>query len=223
MNASEGPTGSGGRLTPYLPIMRAVLYAVLLIVLQLSLIFVSPPDDPMTTFGENGRLEIAQVVLLVLAAGIAISVARTHANERGLGILIAGLVVAVLVREHNNDLKAIDIPRLWQMLVGAVIGGTVVATWPMRKSLPGAIARFGRTTAFPWVAACVMTLVFVQALDEKGIWVPILGEEFPYAVRRVGEETCELLAYWFFLVGMFEWRLGLPRRSLDGGEAPGQG
>ena len=223
MSASEGPAGAGGRLAPYMPIVRAALYGVVLIALQLGLIFLAQPEEPMAVFGENGRLEIAQVLLLLVAGGIALEVAQKHPRERGLGILFVGLVVAVLVREHNNDLKAIDVPRLWQMLVGAVVGATVVAAWPKRKSLPGAIARFGRTSGFAWLAAGFMTLVFVQALDEKAIWVPILGEEFPYAARRVGEETCELLGYWLFLVGLFEWRLALTRRGQDGGAADAQG
>lgn len=223
MVATGGSTAAGKGLAPYLPLVRVVLYAAGLIGVQLTLMFVAPPDDPMAVFGENGRLEIAQVVLLGIGFWIVAAIGRGRDDQRALAIVLAGLIVAVVVREHNNDLKRIDVPRLWQLLVGVVLGITLALAWPRRRTIPSALAGFLRTQGFAWCAAGVFTLLFVQALDEKSIWVAILGEEFPYAARRVGEETCELLGYWLFVVGLFEWRLALGRRTPDGGGAPTEG
>ena len=194
------------------PLLRVVLYGAGLLVLgDVVLHRWAYPDHALIVFGEYGRLEWVQVVLLVLGFAVSVTTAVQRPESRPLSVLVAGFLVAVLVREHNNYFKDHHFSGSWQLLVAAVVGVTLWIAWRWRANLVPALQRLTTLPAFGWLAAGVLLTGFAQLLDEQSLWDFVLrGQEVPYAARRVGEETVEVAAFYLFLVGLIEYRLGLP-------------
>lgn len=196
------------------PALRVVLYGVLLVLLGEVLISRWPAPDGWAIFGEDGRLEIAQVVLLALSILGAVLLAVRRPETRPLAVLWAGLLLAVLVREHNNHLKDHGFHGLWQMLVAAVFAATLALAWRSRAGFLPSLGRFLASPAFAWMAAGLLVMGFGQLLDELALWTKVLERpDFPYATRRVAEESLEFLAYAFGAIALLEHRLALGRPS----------
>lgn len=193
------------------PLLRVVLYGAGLLVLgDVVLHRWAYPDQALEVFGEYGRLEWIQVGLLVLGLGICVLTAIQRPASRPLSVLLAGFLVAVLVREHNNYFKDNDIPGSWQLPVVVVLALTAGVAWRWRSSFAAALRRLVGLPAFGWLAAAVLLAAFAQLLDEQSLWDFVLrGREVPYAARRVGEETVEVAAFYLLLVGLIEYRIGL--------------
>mgnify|MGYP001819600814 CR=1 FL=1 len=99
----------------------------------------------------------------------------------------------------------------WQLPVVVVLAATSGIAWRWRSNLGPALRRLVGLPAFGWLAAAVLLTGFAQLLDEQSLWDFVLrGQEVPYAARRVGEETVEVAAFYLFLVGLIEYRVGLP-------------
>lgn len=101
--AGRGPTTPPP--SPWGPILRVVLYGALLYGLADVTLLRMPAEDGWTLFGEYERLEMVQVALLLLGAGLALFAALRYPASRPLTILAVAFLVAVLVREHNNAFK----------------------------------------------------------------------------------------------------------------------
>lgn len=192
------------------PALRALGYAAALVALGDALLLRWPAADGWALFGEDGRLEIAQVGLLGLAAAGAALLALRRADTRPVSVLLLGLLLAVLVREHNNHFKDLGFRGLWQLVVAAVAIGTLAAAWPARARTLPALARYLGSPALPWMGAALCALAFGQLFDEPGLWRLILGSgDVPYAARRAGEEGFETLAYACAAISILEYRLAL--------------
>jgi hypothetical protein len=196
------------------PLLRAALYVALLSALGEVLVLRWSAPDGWAIFGEDGRLEIAQLVLLALALAGAGLLALRRPETRPVSVLLAGLFLAVLVREHNNLLKDHGFRGLWQVLVGLVVLASLALSWPSRANAPAALRRFFASPSIGWLAAGVLALTFGQLFDEVVVWTTVLGRaDFPYATRRVVEESFELLAYASAAIAVLEYRLALGPRS----------
>lgn len=97
--------------------------------------------------------------------------------------------------------------------MAASLGLGVLFAWPSRKNLVPALGDLVLRPAFGWISAAFLLLAFAQVLDEESIWLLLLGEGYPYAARRMGEESVELAAYALLVVGLFEYVLTLRARS----------
>ena len=195
--------------SPWGTVLRVALYGVgLLALCDVALHRLPFPDHPLDLFGEYGRLEWIQVGLLVVSLALAVLTAVQRLESRALSVLLAGGLVAVLVREHNNYFKDNCFSGLWQLIVAAVLAVTVLVAWRWRETLLPAIRRLVSLPAFGWLCAAVLIAAFAQLLDEESLWVFVLErDEFPYAAKRVGEETAEVAAFYLFMVGLIEYRL----------------
>jgi len=193
------------------PLLRVTLYGVGLLVLGDVVLHRLPtPDHPLDLFGEYGRLEWVQVGILLACLAVSVLTAIQRPASRPLSILLAGALVAVLVREHNNYFKDHHFSGLWQLIVGAVLAVTVLVAWRWRSHLVPALRALVSLPAFGWLCAAVLLTAFAQLLDEQSLWDFVLeGGAVPYAARRVAEETTEVAAFYLFLVGLIEYRLTL--------------
>ena len=192
------------------PLLRVVLYGAGLLVLGDAVLHRwAYPEQALEVFGEYGRLEWIQVGLLALGVGVSVLTAVQRPASRPISVLLAGLLVAVLVREHNNWFKDNAVPGSWQLPVAVILAVTAWIAWRWRSNLGPALGRLVGLPAFGWLAAAVLLTGFAQLLDEQSLWDFVLrGQEVPYAARRVGEETLEVAAFYLFLVGLIEYRLG---------------
>ena len=193
------------------PALRVLLYGAGLLVLGDVILHRLPqPAHPLDLFGEYGRLEWVQVGLLVVSLGLSILTAVQCPQSRPLSILLVGCLAAVLVREHNNYFKDNHFSGLWQLIVAAVFGVTLLVAWRWRRNFLPALRTLVACPAFGWLCSAVLLVGFAQLLDEESLWAFVLeGQDIPYAARRVGEETVELAAFYLFAVGLVEYRLTL--------------
>ena len=194
--------------SPWGPILRVLVYGVFLYALADVTLLRIPAEDGWALFGEYQRLEMVQVALLVLGMVLALAAALRHPSSRPVSILIVGMLAAVLVREHNNYFKDNYFSGLWELIVLAVLAITLALAWPTRRNLVPAVADLVRRPAFGWLSASLVLLAFAQSLDERAIWVLLLGEDVPYAAQRMAEESVEAAAYALCAVGTFEYLWG---------------
>ncbi len=195
---------------------RAVLYMAGLWVLGHVLILRLEQNDAWRIFGENGTLEVAQVVLLVVIGLLGVLLARGRPVSRPLSVLLAGFALAAIVREHNNWFKEVVGSGAWQAVVAAVLIPTLLIARRARGSVRGALADLIQRPAFGWLAAGLAIFVYGQVLDERPIWDLLLDNVVPYAAQRMAEECVETAAYWLLAAGFFEWWLTAPRGTADG-------
>lgn len=192
---------------PWGTLVRFVLYAAGLGLLGEVALYRLPVDDAWELFGEYGRLETIQVWLLVIAFAIAATTAMRKPATRPLTVLLAGLVFALLVREHGTYLQDHGFPGLVAILLGVVVIATLAVAWRTRRNLVPALQALCSCPCFGWMAAAVLVVVFAQFLDERSLWELVTGEkDCPMAVRHVGEESLEVVAYYLFAVGLLEYR-----------------
>ena len=203
---TTSPTPS---FSPVGPVLRVVLYGAGLLGLGYFLIHMHSETDALAVFGEYGRLETAQIVILLTSFGLTVSAALTRPASRPLSVLLAGLLLALVVREHNNYFKDHVGPGAWEAAVALILIPTGLVALKWRKNLWPSITHIVQSQAFVWMAAGVMLALFGQLLDEQSLWDLVLGKEPPYAARRILEESFELAALYFFLVGLIEYHLSL--------------
>ena len=99
------------------------------------LIYGHSAEDPWDVFGEDGRIEVAQVALLVLGLLLSVRMANRREASRPLSILLAGFLAAMIVREHNNYFKDHVGDNVWQALVTVVLVATLAIAWRWRRNL----------------------------------------------------------------------------------------
>ena len=116
-----------------------------------------------------------------------------------------------MVREHNNSFTDHVGQGTWEAAVALILIPTGLVALKWRKNLWSSITDLVLSPAFVWMAAAVMIAFFGQLLDEQSVWDLVLGEDPPYAARRILEETFELAALYLFLIGMIEYHLALRR------------
>ena len=191
--------------------LRAGGYIAGLFLLANTALLWIPAEDAGVIFQENGRLELIQVGLLVLMLVVVFDAARRLPSTRPFSVLLVGVALAALVREHNNWFKDEIGSNVWQ----AVVAGILVVTAIIARRLGGdpraVLIDFVSRPAFGWMAAGVATFMFGQVLDEAPLWQLLLGEDPPYMARRMAEECCETASYWLLAAGLFEWWLTAPR------------
>jgi uncharacterized membrane protein YdcZ (DUF606 family) len=189
------------------------LYAAGLFLLANTVLLWWPAEDAGLLFKEDGRLELVQVGLLVLMLALMIDAARRLPATRPLSVLLAGVAVAALVREHNNWFKD-EIGRgVWQAVVGVVLVVTALVAKRLGGDVRAGIADLVARPAFGWLAGGVVIFAYGQVLDELPIWQLLLGKDVPYAAQRMAEECVETASYWLLAAGLFEWWLTAPRQS----------
>ena len=204
---------SGRTPSPLAALLRVGVYAVgLFLLANIALLWV-PAEDAGQLFKEDGRLELVQVALLILMLALMVDAARRVPATRPLSVLLAGVAVAALVREHNNWFKD-EIGRgVWQAVVGVVLVVTAIIAKRLGGDLRGSIVDLIARPAFGYLAGGVVIFAYGQVLDELPIWQLLLGPEVPYAAQRMAEECVETASYWLLAAGLFEWWLTTPRPS----------
>jgi len=189
-------------------LLRTAAYIGGLFVLADVLLLRVHAANGWAVFGENGRLELAQDVLIGVSFLLLVLCARRRPVTRPLAILLAGLAVAALVREQNNWFKDEVGHGVWQAVVAGVLLVTGLCVRKVGGNLGHALLDLLASPAFGWMAAGVAVFAFGQVLDERPIWNLLLGADVPYAAQRMAEECAETAAYGLIAAGTCEWWRG---------------
>jgi hypothetical protein len=192
--------------------LRVLCYGIILYLLGKFLLYHHFAAEPWLVFGEQGLIENTQITLLGFGFFLMLWVAWTKAQDRPVAVLISGFLVSAIIREHNNYFQNMH-EVIWPVLVGIVLVITGLLVYRWRRSMMQALRFLTLTPAFVWMAAGAILMLFAQHFGGKELWDFILGKDHPYVTRRAMEECFELVAYYFLLVGLFEYAITLKRRT----------
>lgn len=146
-------------------------------------------------------VEWGQVLALAATAATFFWMGRAHEGERGGLVLMGSLFVAMLIRENDRLLNSGGIPG-WECALLAYLA--VLALWERRHRsgiLPGLYA-FAKSPACPvMVVGLALLLVYSRLFGSHLIWqYLVLDDDTHFAVRRMVEESEELVAYLVMLM-----------------------
>lgn len=149
---------------------------------------------PSLKFSEYGLVENAQALLLLLTSGIYVRAALQRDNC--FYFLIAGFVACMFVRELDYFLDYIK-HGFWfyiDLVITAVFVVLGVRKGPRR--LIAGLRECLNCRSFVWMlAGLTVTLCFSRLIGSHHFWIPAIGENFFYTIKRAVEETSELWGY----------------------------
>ncbi|MDJ0522654.1 MAG: hypothetical protein QNJ90_11355 [Planctomycetota bacterium] len=199
--------------SPVAALVRVAVYAGGLFLLGNVVLLWIPAEHADDIWFEHRRVEQVQIGMLVLMFGLLIETARSRPSTRPLSVLLAGLAVAAIAREHNNWFKDNIGSGVWQAVVAVVLVLTALTARRLGGDTRTALAHLTASPAFGWLASGAVVFLFGQVLDERPIWALLVGEPVPYSAQRMAEESMETAAYWLIACGLLEWRLSVRTRD----------
>lgn len=168
---------------------------------------------------ELSPVEVLQNVLLLFVAGSFGWVAWRDRLRRPMGVSLAVLMLACLVRELDYFLDFYGTNNLWQVLCGVLLAFGLVYSVRQR-------ARFSQGWRRSWPSAglamimggFILLVPFAQLVGHGALWEGILGDDYVRVVKVAVEEFVELGAYLLITLGtiefLFAWsRLPRSRRK----------
>jgi|GEM_PF-2036046 hypothetical protein len=147
-------------------------------------------------------VEWVQEALLLLTAGTFYLMARRDRSERGGLVLMGSLFAAMLIRENDRLLNVGEMP-VWEALLAVSL--LVLALWERGRGpeiLKG-LAAFCRSGASPvMITGLALLLVGSRLFGSHLIWQYVVSDDNThYAVRRLTEESLELVSYCVCWIG----------------------
>ncbi len=151
---------------------------------------------------EGGPLEWLQVAVVAATAGLLLwRGAATVTRLFGL------LMLAVLVRELDNELTHALLPEAHWPMVALVLAAAARLAWVHREGLFAGVSAFTRSPALaPALFGLVLVLGYAQEFGQREVWFALAGPRNS-AAKRFVEEGLELLGHLWLLLAAVEARL----------------
>lgn len=155
---------------------------------------------------EFSPIEIIQPLILAICALLMLWISRTYPPQRPLAMVFGGLALVFSIRECDYFLDRYFVDNLWQVLV-AISGAFVIAYgYRNRRRLRIALVRIwpspGLTLLF---AGALILFVFSLLIGHEPLWMSILGDDYQRVYKLALEEFIELMGYFLWLIGSFEY------------------
>jgi hypothetical protein len=155
---------------------------------------------------EFSPIEIIQPLILAICALLMLWVMRTYPPQRPLAAVFGGLAAVFAIRECDYFLDRYLVDNLWQVLV-AISGAVIIAyAYRNRRRLRIALVRIwpspGLTLLF---AGALILFVFSILIGHEPLWMSILGDHYQRVFKLALEEFIELMGYFLWLIGSFEY------------------
>lgn len=199
------------RLSAYVVLLAAMLGALVVSEVQWpgSLrLHVETPFAPTHGTSEYSAVEWLQLLMLAVIAALASICVRLQAQHRALAYLMLSLAVIAAIRELDFFLDSYLIDNSWQVLVALLLVGVAVYQYRHWKPLLVAWRRAAPSVGIAlMLAGLAVLLVFAALFGHERFWQSLLGEHYRRVVKLAAEEVTELLGYWLWLVGQFEYLL----------------
>ncbi len=197
---------------------RFVLYTAMFFLLAGFVNLTAKHGDP-DQFQEGGVVEYVQLSLTGAAAlMLLLSAGLTPAAERGLPLALAGVMSLAVIRESDAFFCRL-VPFLeleWKLPFALMVGAVAWTMWHWRQSIKTQAAPFLGHPACALFWAGICAVIYAQMTGHERYWLPLLKECFIRDVKRVNEETIEILGHLFLFAGGLEYLVSTLRRRASG-------
>ncbi|MGQ3684547.1 MAG: hypothetical protein ACUBOA_05980 [Candidatus Loosdrechtia sp.] len=185
-------------------IFRFVMYTVIMIACLTLLPFIVKYDRAAFV-AEGGPVELAQLALILLSAGILAAGAWRIPAWRGLLCLLALFAIIAAVRELDYLIdRLIPVPGRKAPAFILILFAAFCA-WYYRSGLIRQIQGF--ITSYPcyilWAGMLTVT-VYAQLLGNGRLLETLMLSDYVHDYKRTVEELVELCGYFFITVGSIE-------------------
>jgi hypothetical protein len=178
---------------------RFLLYAALMVMLNLIYFHDATHITDTGKFGENSWTEILQEVFLFISGCIFLVISRYDIGLRPVSNLGAIFFFISFIRELNNF-----IPFWLYLEIPLFILAGVLIYFHFSK-LESSILRFLHNRTIAWlVIGFLVTFVFSRFFGKTVFWEHLLENSYNRWAKNAAEEGVELLGYTLMLMGSIE-------------------
>jgi hypothetical protein len=155
---------------------------------------------------EFSPIEIIQPLILAICALLMLWVMRTYPPQRPLAAVFGGLAVVFAIRECDYFLDRYLVDNLWQVLVAISAAVIIAYAYRNRRRLRIALVRIWPSPGLTLLFAGALELfVFSILIGHEPLWMSILGDHYQRVFKLALEEFIELMGYFLWLIGSFEY------------------
>lgn len=155
---------------------------------------------------EYSPVEIIQPLILIICGMLMGWVALHHPLQRPLALPFGGLAAIFIVRELDYFLDRYIADNFWQVVMAVVAALVIAYVFRQRRRLPYALARVWPSPGLVLLfAGAVVLFSFVRFIGHAPLWQAIMGDDYQRIVKLGVEEFIELIGYFFWLIGSFEY------------------
>lgn len=162
--------------------------------------------DVARLVSENGAVELAQLLLVLAAAGVLLSVVMRGVRDHELRILLGLACAFAGVRELDGFFGAELGPHSYKFFAVPIALAGAVVGWRGRAVLLEQLLELSATPAAALVfAGALVVLVHAQVLGQKELWETLVpGGADARTVKKTVEECSELTGYLLLLFATIE-------------------
>lgn len=188
---------------PYSLRLFFYIFATVLLVQSIALLLGYMEAESL--FLENGMMEWAQIVMLLICVVLFQIVAQRTPEIHEGAHLVSFLPLLACVREldHVFDTQLFD--GAWQLIATGLLLyliGFTLRHWPDVKRQTLRILAIPSTGLF--FAGFLMVLVFSRLFGQRSFWELALQEDNIRLISRIAEESCETFGYLLLVFGCIE-------------------
>jgi hypothetical protein len=136
---------------------------------------------------------------------------RFFPNQAVVGLLLGGFLGMSLIRELDAFFDTHVARHTWKVLAYSLAMLTSYWVYRHKVFFWRQLAVFIQSRAFGIILAGLLSVyVFSRFYGLEEIWLMLMGaERYLYEIRRISEESIELLGYCLIMIGAIEYLLDL--------------
>jgi len=197
---------------------RVLIYALLMILLNLVYFHDAQTITSTGKFGENSWTEILQEIFLFVMGITMLVTARVNHSLKPMAILMSLIYFMAFIREFNNQIP------WWFYLVIPLLLMFAWFIYRFRKSLVDSFFTLLNHRAIAWlVIGFLVTFVFSRLFGRTVFWEHLLEADYNRWAKNAAEEGIELLGYALMLIGGLELLVEAGERRAESGERRAEG
>lgn len=163
------------------------------------------PGDVLGT-SEYSVIEMMQPLILAVCGMLMAVVARHYPLQRPLALPFGGMAAIFIVRELDYFFDRWVADNFWQIIMAVIAALVIAYLVRQRRRLQFALARVWPSPGLVLLfAGAVILFSFVRFVGHEPLWQAIMGEDYKRVVKLGLEEFIELVGYFFWLIGSFEY------------------
>ncbi len=179
--------------------IRVVLYATLMVLLNVVFIYDASHITSTGKFGENSGTELMQEGFLFILGLLFIIIGRLDRNLTAIANLTSLFFFMAFIREFNNQIS------YWFYLEIPLILAFCGLLYHYRKHIIPSLEKFLKNPAIPWfVIGFLVTFVFSRFFGRTRFWETLLEGDYNRWAKNAGEEGIELLGYSLIFISGIE-------------------
>lgn len=186
-------------------VARLFIYAALGAGAFQMLVMAGSGGDIRWLVRDDGPLELAELVAIVLTAALLFALARERERTGNILRLMAAFACIAAARELDNLTLELGWRHAYKLLALPAAAYAAWLVFSRRRELPGELVTFARSPGFTLMATgFFIVVIYSQILGQKVLWQGVLGPETYRPVKDLVEEASELLGYLLIAFGAAE-------------------